>query len=95
MKTAEHETYLGDVICSSGKNEENISNKANYGVGAISQIFSMLSQVSLGHFGLSGVRALPLGCRHKRSGHSNWHYFSTRKRAALRKNEVQTKEWSM
>ena len=66
MKTAEHETYLGDVICSSGKSEKNISigyvlfilstaywilsNKANYGVGAISQIFSMLSQVSLGHF---------------------------------------------
>ena len=50
MKTAEHETYLGDVICSSGKNERNISNKANCGVGAISQIFAMLSQVSLGHF---------------------------------------------
>ena len=50
MKTAEFETYLGDVICKSGTNEKNISNKANYGVGAISQIFSMLSQVSLGHF---------------------------------------------
>ena len=28
--------------------------------------------------GPSGVRALPLGCRHKRSGHSTWHYWSER-----------------
>ena len=27
--------------------------------------------------GPSGVRALPLGCRNKRSGHSTWHYFSS------------------
>ena len=50
MKKSNHETYLGDVICNSGSNEKNITSKANKGVGAISQIFSMLSQVSLGHF---------------------------------------------
>ena len=50
MKQKDHETYLGDVISSTGKNEKNILNKANQGVGSVSQIFSMLSQVSLGHF---------------------------------------------
>ena len=50
MTKKEHETYLGDVICSSGKNTKNIANKCNMGVGAVSQIFAMLSQVSLGHF---------------------------------------------
>ena len=50
MKKSNHETYLGDVICNSGSNEKNITSKANKGVGTISQIFSMLSQVSLGHF---------------------------------------------
>ena len=50
MKKTDHETYLGDVICSSGRNEKNIASKANKGVGAISQIFAMLSQVTLGHF---------------------------------------------
>ena len=28
-------------------------------------------------FGPSGVRALPLGCRYKHSGHSTWRYFSS------------------
>ena len=46
----DHETYLVDVICSIGRNEKNIASKANKGVGAISQIFAMLSQVTLGHF---------------------------------------------
>ena len=50
MKKTDHETYLGDVICSSGRNEKNIASKVNKGVGAISQIFAMLSQVTLGHY---------------------------------------------
>ena len=50
MKKTDHETYLGDVICSSGRNEKNIASKANKGVGAISQIFAMLNQVTLGQF---------------------------------------------
>ena len=50
MKKKEHETYLGDVISSSGKNDKNIEHKANQGVGGVSQFFSMLHQVSLGHF---------------------------------------------
>ena len=50
MMKKDHETYLGDVISSNGKNDKNILNKTNQGVGSVSQIFSMLSQVSLGHF---------------------------------------------
>ena len=50
MTRKDSEVYLGDVICSSGKNEKNILNKSNQGVGAVSQIFTMLSQISLGHF---------------------------------------------
>ena len=46
----DHETYLGDVICSTGTNVKNIENKCNGGVGAVSQIVSMLGQISLGHF---------------------------------------------
>ena len=50
MNKKDHETYLGDVISSNGNNEKNIESKANQGVGAVSQIFAMVSQVSLGHF---------------------------------------------
>ena len=45
-----YETYLGDVVCNSGSNNLNINNKVNQGIGAISQIISMLNQVSLGHY---------------------------------------------
>ena len=44
-----HETYLGDIICSSGKNSLNINHKVNQGIGAVSQILSMINRVSLGH----------------------------------------------
>ena len=50
MKRKESEVYLGDIICSSGTNDKNIAKKVNQGIGAVSEIFSTLSQVSLGHF---------------------------------------------
>ena len=43
------ETYLGDKVCSSGSNSLNVDNKVNLGIGAVSQILSMLNKVSLGH----------------------------------------------
>ena len=49
MNKKDHETYLRDVICASGKNNKNIENKRNCGVGTVSQIISMLGQISLGH----------------------------------------------
>jgi hypothetical protein len=39
-----------DVVCSSGRNDKNIENRCNRGVGAISQITTMLNRVSLGHY---------------------------------------------
>ena len=50
MKKTDSEVYLGEIISSSGSNEKNIANKSNQGVGAVSQIFSSLSQISLGHY---------------------------------------------
>ena len=44
------ETYLGDIVCSSGSNDKNIENRCNRGVGAVSQITMMLNRVSLGHY---------------------------------------------
>ena len=50
MTEKNHETYLGDVICSSGSIEKNIQKKGNCGIGAVSQNISMLGQISLGHY---------------------------------------------
>ena len=50
MDTSEFKTYLGDVICVSGTNKRNIENRRNCAVGSVSQIVSMLDQISLGHY---------------------------------------------
>ena len=50
MNSKSFETYLGDVVCSSGSNNRNINRKVTIGIGAVSQIISMLNQVSLGHY---------------------------------------------
>ena len=44
------DTYLGDIVCSSGSNEKNIGNRYNKGVGAISQMDTILNRTSLGHY---------------------------------------------
>ena len=49
MISKSYETYLGDKVCGSGSNSLNIDYKANQGIEAVSQIFSMLKKVSLGH----------------------------------------------
>ena len=49
MKTEENEKYVGDVISCSGSNDANISRRKSIGIGAISSIFAILSEVSLGH----------------------------------------------
>ena len=45
-----YETYLGDIVCSSGSNDRNIESRCNRGIGAVSQIMTMLGRVSLGHY---------------------------------------------
>ena len=49
IKRKKHETYLGDVICSTGSNNKNVEKRRNSGTGAVSQVISTLSQVTLGH----------------------------------------------
>ena len=50
INVADYETYLGDIVCSTGSNDKNIANRYNKGVGAISQMDTMLSRTSLGHY---------------------------------------------
>ena len=45
-----YETYLGDIVCNSGSNDRNIENRYNQGIGSVSQIVTILNQVSLGHY---------------------------------------------
>ena len=39
-----------DVICLSGSNKKNIENRRNQAIGSVSQIMSMIDQISLGHY---------------------------------------------
>ena len=50
MNTSESETYFGDVICVSGSNKKNIETRRNQAIGSVSQIMSMIVQISLGHY---------------------------------------------
>ena len=50
MNTSEWETYLGDVISVSGSNQKNIEKKRNGAIGTVSQMVSMIEQISLGHY---------------------------------------------
>ena len=48
MKQSESEKYIGDFISSNGSMDLNIQNRKSQGIGELSQIFSMLKEVSLG-----------------------------------------------
>jgi hypothetical protein len=50
INVSDYETYLGDIVCNTGSNEKNVVNRYNKGVGAISQMNSMLNRMSLGHY---------------------------------------------
>jgi hypothetical protein len=50
INVASYETYLGDIVCSSGSNDRNIANRYNQGIGSVSQIDTMLNRTSLGHY---------------------------------------------
>ena len=49
MKRADNEKYIGDVISSDGSNDANISRRRCLGMGSISQIFTILDEISLGY----------------------------------------------
>ena len=42
------ETYLGDILCSDGKNTKNIKNRISKGLGIIAQIMNILDDVNFG-----------------------------------------------
>ena len=50
IKTASTQKYLGDLVCSSGKNSENVNDRCKTGFKAISQIKSLIKEVGLGKF---------------------------------------------
>ena len=49
MKKADTEKYIGDVISDTGSNDANIARRKSQGIGAISQIFSILNEISMGY----------------------------------------------
>ena len=49
MEEVSDDVYLGDVICSTGKNVKNVEKRVSRGMGIISQITNLLQQVSFGY----------------------------------------------
>ena len=47
INVADYETYLGDIVCGSGSSEKNITTRYKKGVGAVSQMETMLHRTSL------------------------------------------------
>ena len=48
MKTAENERYLGDILTTDGRIDQNIDDRYNKGIGKVNEIMSMLQEVSFG-----------------------------------------------
>merc|ERR1711942_652718 len=48
MLKSETQKYLGDVLSTSGKINENITNRYNKGVGKVNEIMGILQEVSFG-----------------------------------------------
>ena len=49
MREENDEKYIGDIVSASGSNDANISRRRSIGLGAISDIFAILNQVSFGY----------------------------------------------
>ena len=50
IKEKDSAVYLGDTILNTGSNNKTIESRRNLGIGAISQIFSLVEEKSFGHF---------------------------------------------
>ena len=50
MTEATEITYLGDVICSDGRNLKNVHNRTRKGIGLMCQIIKMIHTISLGSY---------------------------------------------
>ena len=49
MRMSREEKYAGDMVSANGSNDPNISRRRSIGIGALSQIFSVLNDISYGH----------------------------------------------
>ena len=49
MREEIEEKYIGDIVSASGSNDTNISRRRSIGMGAISDIFAILNEVSMGY----------------------------------------------
>ena len=49
MMAGDQEKYIGDVISSNGSNDAKIFRSRSIGMGAVSQLFTVLNEVSLGY----------------------------------------------
>ena len=49
MNTTQRQTYLGDIISSDGKIDQSVSERHNRGIGVVTQILALLSEVYFGH----------------------------------------------
>ena len=50
MQSVEKETYLGDILTSDGKLNENVKERYNKGLGIVNQILAILKEVSFCNF---------------------------------------------
>ena len=48
-RTADNEKYNGDIVSYNGFNDANVARRVSLGMGAISQIFAVLNEISLGY----------------------------------------------
>jgi hypothetical protein len=49
MRTADNEKYIGDIVSYNGSNDANVARRVSLGMGALSQIFAVLNEISLGY----------------------------------------------
>ena len=50
MQKSKSERYLGDIISANGRNDENIEDRYNKGIGYVTQIVGILKEISFGQF---------------------------------------------
>jgi hypothetical protein len=50
MEEVQDEKYLGDILTNDGTNTKNVESRKSKGVGAVSQLMSMLEEISFGPF---------------------------------------------
>ena len=50
LKSSTYQRYLGDILSTETKNDQNINDRFNKGISYVNQILSILHEISFGHF---------------------------------------------